>query len=247
MKLLKAQPGQSHDDRAAAAGVGQAEGRIVAHTGNVELEFRVEDGDIDAFLDHHSQHSAARREIRRRQMYGYVILFAIFGLMFWFFGETAVAIAFLVLGPIWVAWWPTRARRLARKQAADVLPAAPEPVSRRPARPPAGRCGSFPCRAAAPKRARPTPASSASCARPTTYWSTPARCQAIVIPRPRVATGDVDIFVQQLRARMRRTTLIFRPFGPDSWCIVPLSRGAAFRPRPFRHRLIPRFVSTEAP
>ena len=65
----------------------------------VELEFQIEPGDIDAFLDHHSQHSAALREIRRRQRYGYVILLGIFGLVFWIFGETAVAIAILVLGP----------------------------------------------------------------------------------------------------------------------------------------------------
>ena len=94
----------------------------------MELEFRIEEGDIDAFLDHHSQYSAAVREIRRRQLYGYVILFAIFGLVFWIFGETAVAIAFLVLGPVWAAWWPTRARRLARQRAAAYYAAAPNPM-----------------------------------------------------------------------------------------------------------------------
>jgi dolichol kinase len=60
----------------------------------VAIEFRIEEGDIGAFLDHHSQYSGAFREIRRRQLYGYGILFVIFGLVFWAFDETAVAIAF---------------------------------------------------------------------------------------------------------------------------------------------------------
>ena len=144
MRLLKEKPVNRMMKEPPSPRVGEAEGRILV---TCELEFRIEEGDVDAFLDHHSQHSAARREIRRRQLYGYVILFAIFGLVFRIFGETAVAIAFLVLGPAWAAWWPTRARRLARQQAADFYRAAPNYAGRRPARPQAGRGQSLSCRA----------------------------------------------------------------------------------------------------
>jgi len=166
---------------------------------NVELQFLVEDGDIDAFLDHHTQHSAAVREIRRRQLYGYVFLFAIFGLVFWVFGETAVAIAFLVLGPVWAAWWPTRARRLGREQAAAFYRAMPKPLSDGPHVLRLEDAGLF---YAAPGAETRTPYASThieSTADHVLVYTSPI--QAIVIPRQRVTTGDVDIFVQQLRAR----------------------------------------------
>jgi hypothetical protein len=165
----------------------------------VELQFRVEEDDIDVFLDHHSQYSAAVREIRRRQLYGYVILFAIFGLVFWVFGETAVAIAFLVLGPVWAAWWPARARRLAREQAATFYRAIPRPLSDGPHILRLEDDGLF---HAAPGAETRTPYASThveSTADHVLVYTSPI--QAVVIPRQRVITGDVDIFVQQLRAR----------------------------------------------
>lgn len=165
----------------------------------MELQFRVEEDDIDVFLDHHSQYSAAVREIRRRQLYGYVILFAIFGLVFWVFGETAVAIAFLVLGPVWAAWWPARARRLAREQAATFYRAIPRPLSDGPHILRLEDDGLF---HAAPGAETRTPYASThveSTADHVLVYTSPI--QAVVIPRQRVITGDVDIFVQQLRAR----------------------------------------------
>lgn len=165
----------------------------------MELQFRVEEDDIDVFLDHHSQYSAAVREIRRRQLYGYVILFAIFGLVFWVFGETAVAIAFLLLGPVWVAWWPARARRLAREQAATFYRAIPRPLSDGPHILRLEDDGLF---HAAPGAETRTPYASThveSTADHVLVYTSPI--QAVVIPRQRVITGDVDIFVQQLRAR----------------------------------------------
>ena len=95
--------------------MGQAAKRVI---GFVELEYSVEEGDVSAFLQYHTHHSAALQELRRSQMFGYAILLAIFAMVFWLFGETAVAIAILVLGPIWAAWWPARTRRLARRQVA---------------------------------------------------------------------------------------------------------------------------------
>jgi hypothetical protein len=167
----------------------------------VELEFRVEEGDVDAFLDHHSQHSAAVREIRRRQLYGYVILFAIFGLVFWIFGETAVAIAFLVLGPVWAAWWPTRARRLARKQAAALYTTAPNPIFDGPHLLRLDEAGLF---YTAPGEETRTPYGVIRHVERTAdhvlVYTSPV--QAIVVPRQRVTKGDVDMFVQDLRARI---------------------------------------------
>ncbi len=167
----------------------------------MELEFRIEEGDADAFLDHHSQHSAALREIRRRQLYGYVILFAIFGLVFWIFGETAVAIAFLVLGPAWAAWWPTRACRLARQQAADFYNADPNSLSDGPHALRLDDAGLF---HAAPGAETRTPYAGIQHVERTPehllVYTGPI--QAIVVPCRRVSKGDVDTFVQQLRLRI---------------------------------------------
>ena len=91
----------------------------------MELEYSLDEGDVAAFLDYHSRHSAALQELRRSHMYGYAVLLAVFALIFWWFGETAVAIAFLVLGPIWAAWWPLRTRRIALRQAAAACGDAP--------------------------------------------------------------------------------------------------------------------------
>jgi hypothetical protein len=167
----------------------------------VELEFRIEEGDIDAFLDHHSQYSAALREIRRRQLYGYGILFAIFGLVFWAFGETAVAIAFLVLGPAWAAWWPMRARRLARQQAAPFYPTGRNPDFDGPHVLRLDDAGLF---HAAPGTETRTSYASIQHVEVTPdqllVYTSPI--QAIVVPSRRVSVGDVDIFVRELRARI---------------------------------------------
>jgi hypothetical protein len=87
----------------------------------VKVEYTVEESDVNAFLDYHCHHSKTLQELRRSQIYGYAILLAIFAVIYWLFGETSVAIAFLVLGPIWAAWWPSRTRRLARKQVTAAL------------------------------------------------------------------------------------------------------------------------------
>jgi hypothetical protein len=167
----------------------------------VELQFRIEEGDIDAFLDHHSQYSAALREIRRRQLYGYGILFGIFGLVFWAFGETAVAIAFLVLGPVWAAWWPTRARRLARQQAAPFYPTGANPTFDGPHVLRLDDVGLF--HAAPGREARTSYANIQHVeVTPDQLLVYTGPIQAIVVPSRRVSKGDVDIFVRELRARI---------------------------------------------
>ena len=163
MKLLKAQPANRMTTEPPPPEWGKRKGGIVV-LDNVELEFRVEDGDLDAFLDHHSCSSRRRSgRFAGASLYGYVILFAIFGLVFWVFGETAVAIAFLVLGPI-VGGLVADAGALVRPRAGRARSTGPGPKpAARTARTSSGwktpAC-SMPRRA--PTRARPTPASSAA-------------------------------------------------------------------------------------
>jgi YcxB-like protein len=164
----------------------------------VEIEYRVEEGDILAFLDHHSQHSAAAREIRRRQTSGYAILVAIFILVRWFFGGMALAIAILVLGPVWVAWWPSRARRLARKQAAALYPKGPNQMFDGPH---VLRIDDGGLVSIAPGAQSRTPFTSIQCVVDTEdhLFVYVGAIQAFVVPRRRVARGDVRAFAEQLR------------------------------------------------
>jgi YcxB-like protein len=167
----------------------------------MELEYRVEEGDLHAFLDHHMQHSEAARDIRRRQTYGYAFLFAIFGLVFWFFGEAAVAIAFLVLGPVWVAWWPARARRIYRKRALALYREGQSPMLE----------GSHVLRLDDAGLVTTTPAAEAripltSVQRivdtPEYVFIYVGAMRALIVPRRRVVRGDVNMFVQELQKRV---------------------------------------------
>jgi len=166
-----------------------------------ELEFRLEESDLLAFSEHHIDQSPASRETRRRQTYGYAVLFALFGLIFLFFGEGALAIAFLVLGPLWIAYWPWRLRQIRRKQ---ILAAYRE--GNNPALENTVVLG--------------IADDGLTCVSPTSQSRTAFRAlqriaetpehvfvylgplQAHVIPRRRVIRGDVDKFVQELRRRV---------------------------------------------
>jgi hypothetical protein len=163
-----------------------------------EIEYRVEEGDILAFLDYHSEHSSAAREIRRRQTYGYAILFAIFGLVFWLFGETALAIAFLVLGPVWVAWWPARARQLARKQAAAFFREGPNPMFDGPH---ILRLDDAGLVAIAPGAESRMPFTSVQRVvdTPDYLFVYVGAIQAFVVPRRRIVKGDVRALADELR------------------------------------------------
>jgi hypothetical protein len=166
----------------------------------VELEFRLEEGDVLAFLEHHGEHSAAAREIRRRQNYGHLFLVVTFYLILWYLGALALTIAILVLGPLWVAWWPARARRHAREQAAAFYPAAPNPLFD----------GTHVLRLDDTGLQYVTPAAESRMPFTTIQRiaSTPdyvfiyvGSVQAIVVPRRRVSRGDADILVQQLQTQ----------------------------------------------
>ena len=167
----------------------------------MELEYRLEEGDVLAFLDYHMQHSEAARDVRRRQTYGYAFLFAVFGLVFWFFGEAALAIAFLVLGPVWIAWWPARSRQIYRKQALAMYREGQNPMFE----------GSHVLRLADAGLVAITPNAEAKIAltsvqrivdTPESLFVYVGAMQAFIVPRRRVSRGDVDIFVQELRRRV---------------------------------------------
>jgi YcxB-like protein len=166
----------------------------------MELEYRFEESDLLAFLDHHMQYSEAARDIRRRQTYGYAFLFAVFGLVFWFFGEAALAIAFLVLGPVWIAWWPTRSRQIYRKQALAMYREGQNPLFE----------GAHVLRLDDTGLVATTPKAEARFAltgiqriveTPDYIFVYLGAMQAFIVPRRRVSRGDVDIFVQELRRR----------------------------------------------
>jgi hypothetical protein len=164
----------------------------------MELEYRFEESDLLAFLDHHMQHSEAAREVRRRQTYGYAFLFAVFGLVFWFFGEAALAIAFLVLGPVWIAWWPARSRQIYRKQAMAMYREGQNPMFEGPH---VLRLDETGLVAITPKaEARIALTSVQRIVDTADYlFVYVGALQAFIVPRGRVTRGDVDIFVQQLR------------------------------------------------
>ena len=164
----------------------------------MELEYRFEEGDLLAFLDHHMQHSEAARDIRRRQTYGYAFLFAVFGLVFWFFGEAALAIAFLVLGPVWVAWWPARSRQIYRKQALAMYREGQNPLFEGPH---VLRLEETGLVATTPKAEARFALTSVQRVVDTAdylfiYFGA---MQAFIVPRRRVSRGDVTAFAAQLQ------------------------------------------------
>ncbi len=166
----------------------------------MELEFRLEEGDVLAFLEDHGEHSPASREIRRRQNYGHLFLLATFYLILWYFGALALTIAILVLGPVWVAWWPARARRQAREQAAAFYPKAPNPLFDGPHVLRLDDAALLYVTPAAESR-MPFTTIKRIASTPDYLFIYVGPVQAIVVPRRRVSRGDAATFVQQLQMR----------------------------------------------
>ncbi len=164
----------------------------------MELEYQFEEGDLLAFLDHHMQHSEAARDIRRRQTYGYAFLFVIFGLVFWFFGEAALAIAILVLGPLWIAWWPARSRQIYRKQALKMYREGQNPLFEGPHVLKLDEAGLV---ATTPKAEARFALTSVQRVvdTPDYLFVYLGAMQAFIVPRRRVSRGDVTAFAAQLQ------------------------------------------------
>jgi hypothetical protein len=166
----------------------------------VEIEFRLDEGDLHAFVEHHSQHSAASRTVRRRQTFGYALLFAILALVFWFYGEAAVAVAFLALGPLWVACWPALARRTVRRDAAALYLDGGQNL--RLEGPHALKLDDAGLLYTAPhgeRRAAAIPRIVDTGEHVFIYIN---QAQAVIVPRRQVSRGDLDIFVRELQPRV---------------------------------------------
>jgi hypothetical protein len=162
----------------------------------LELEYTIDERDRDAFLEYHAYHSAALHELRRRHVYGYGILLAIFAAIFWLFGETAVAISFLLLGPIWAAWWPSRTRRLARAQAEAFYRA--DPGGLRPGRHTVTLHGGVLSADALGEHRLPASAIQRVVQLPEHLLIYMGPIAALVVPRRRVVKGDLSAFSAEL-------------------------------------------------
>ena len=167
----------------------------------MELEYQLEEEDLLAFSEYHLAHSPSNREVRRRQTYGYAVLFAVFGLIFLVFGEAALAIAFLVLGPLWIAYWPWRVKQIQRKQLLARYREGKNPVLEGPVVLGIDEDGLTSVNSMSQSRT-----SFAAVQRvadtPDHFFVYLGAVQAMVIPRRRVSRGDADIFVQELRRRI---------------------------------------------
>jgi hypothetical protein len=166
----------------------------------VQLEYTIEEGDRDAFLEYHAYHSSALQDLRRRHVYGYGVLLAIFAAIFWLFGETAVAISFLLLGPIWAAWWPSRTRRLARAQAEAFYRA--DPGGLRVGRHTLAFDGGVLSADALGEHRLPVSAIQRVVQLPEHLLIYMGPIAALVIPRGRVVKGDLPAFAAELERQV---------------------------------------------
>jgi hypothetical protein len=76
----------------------------------VELEYRCEASDLLAFADLHMRRPAVDRVVRRWLVYGYACFVALLGLIYFRFGPGEFAIVLVVIGPVYIAVWPTALR-----------------------------------------------------------------------------------------------------------------------------------------
>ena len=76
----------------------------------MELEYRCDDGDLLAFADLHMRRPAVDRMVRQWMVYGYACLVVLLGLTYFRLGPDEFAIVLVVLGPVWIAVWPTSLR-----------------------------------------------------------------------------------------------------------------------------------------
>jgi hypothetical protein len=166
----------------------------------VEIEYQLGEEDLLAFSEYHLAHSPSNREVRRRKTYGYAVLLAVFCLILLLFGGRALAIAFLVLGPPWIAYWPWRVKQVQRRQLLARYREAKNPALDVPVV--LGVDGDVLTCVTSASQSR------MSCAAVQRVADTLDHVfvylgpeQALIVPRRRVSRGDVDIFVQELRNR----------------------------------------------
>jgi hypothetical protein len=166
----------------------------------VEIEYQLGEEDLLAFSEYHLTHPPSNREVRRRLTYGYAVLIVVFGLILLFFGDAALTIAFLTLGPLWIAYWPWQLKQIQRKQLLaryrEGNPALEGPIV-------LGIDDEGLTSVNATSQSRMSFAAVQRVAETRDHFFVYlGAVQAMVIPRRRVSRGDADMFVQELRRRI---------------------------------------------
>jgi YcxB-like protein len=164
----------------------------------MEIEFSVEEADVLAFCEYHNERSQSAQTIRRRNTYGYGVGFMGFGILLLFLGPTALGVAFLLLGPLWIVYWPRHARHLYQKQAAALWREGRNPIFE----------GSHVLRlddtslvsiSAAGESRMPLGTIQRLVTTPHLLLIYVGAVQAIIVPRRRVVRGDVDKFGEEMQ------------------------------------------------
>jgi hypothetical protein len=164
----------------------------------MEIEFSIEEADVLEFCEYHNEHSEAAQATRRRNTYGYGFGFMGFGIVFLFLGPTTLGVAFLLLGPLWILYWPRHVRHLYLKQAAALWREGRNPIFE----------GSHVLRLDDTNLVSISPSGESRMPLRTIQrvLTTPhllliylGAVQAIIVPRRRVVRGDVDRFGEELQ------------------------------------------------
>lgn len=166
----------------------------------MEIEYQLGEEDLLAFSEYHVAHSPPNREVRRRQTYGYAVLLAVFGLILLLFGGAALAIAFLVLGPPWIVYWPWRVKQIQRRQLLARYREGKNPALEVPVVLGIDEEGLTCVTSTSQSRISFAAVQRVADTRDHFFVYLGPE-QAMVIPRRRVSRGDVDTFVQELRNR----------------------------------------------
>ena len=167
----------------------------------MEIAFSVAEADVLAFCEYHNEHSQSAQTTRRRNTYGYGVGFMGSGILLLFLGSTALGVTFLLLGPLWMVYWPRHARHLYQKQAAALWREGRNPIFHGPhvlrlddtslvSISPAGE-------SRMPRRAIQRVVTT-----PQFLLIYVGAVQAIIVPRGRVVSGDVDKFGEEMQRQI---------------------------------------------
>jgi hypothetical protein len=168
----------------------------------MEIEFSVEEADILAFSEYHNEHSESAKATRRRDTYGYGIAFTVMGIVLFLIGSVALGVAFFLVGPLWMLFWPKRVQHLYRKQAAALWREGRNPMFE----------GSHVLRLEDTSLVSISPAGESRMPLRTIQRlaTTPdllliymGAVQAIIVPRRRVVRGDMNKFGDELQRLMK--------------------------------------------
>ena len=177
-------------------------GALGGQRASMEIEFSVEEADVLAFSEYHNEHSESAQAIRLRNTYGYGLAFMGVGVVLLLVGSVGLGVAFLLLGPIWMVYWPRRARQFYRKQAAALWREGRNPIFQ----------GSHILRledngllsiSPAGESRMPLRTVQRLVTTPDLFLIYMGAIQAIIVPRGRVVRGDVDKFSEELERLMR--------------------------------------------